>query len=271
MDSSETDRIAQFQRLHSSGCFVMPNPWDIGSARVLAAMGFPALATSSAGFAWTIGHADNAPAVTLDVTIDHLRAITGAVGLPINADFQGAFAIEPGRVATNVGLAVSTGVAGLSIEDFSGNPADPLLDLSLAVDRVRAARAAIDAVGPGVVLTARSEGFVWDRPDLGATIDRLVAYAEAGADCLYAPWLASLGDAAAIVRAVAPKPVNLLINRPFATVAQAADVGVRRISLGGMFAKTAWRGFLAAAREVAEQGTFTELDDLPDVNALFNP
>ena len=266
---ASADRIAEFRRLHESGCFVMPNPWDAGSARALALMGFRALASTSAGFAWSSGRPDNT--VGLDETLAHLRLITAAVDLPVNADLQNGYAAEPEGVAANVGLAVQTGVAGLSIEDFSGDPAEPLFDLDLAVERIRAAKAAIDASGLAVVLTARSEGFVWDRPDIDETVRRLTAYAEAGADCLYAPWLTSLDHVAAIVDAVAPKPVNLLIHTPFTTVARAAEIGVRRISVGGMLAKTAWRGFLAAAQEIAEEGTFTQFADLPDLNGLLSP
>lgn len=261
-------RIAEFRRLHESGCFVMPNPWDVGSARALAGMGFRALATTSAGFAWSAGHPDNS--IGREDTLAHLRVIAGAVDLPVNADFQGGFAADPEGVAASVGLAVQTGVAGLSIEDFSGDPADPLFEPELAVDRIRAARAAIDSSGTGVVLTARTEGFVWDRPDIDDAVRRLSAYAEAGADCLYAPWISSHEHVAAIVTAVAPKPVNLLVNKPFITLAEATALGVRRISVGGMLAKTAWRGFLAAATEIAEQGTFSAFADLPDLNTLLD-
>lgn len=247
----------------------MPNPWDVGSARALAGMGFPALATTSAGYAWTVGQPDNG--VGLDQTLAHLRAVAAAVDLPVNADFQNGHAAEPGEVAENVGLAVRTGVAGLSIEDFSGDPAEPLFEFSLAVERIRAARAAIDDSGTGIVLTARSEGFVWDRPDIGETIRRLIAYAEAGADCLYAPRISSLDHVSAIVAAVAPRPVNLLINAPFTTVAEAASLGVRRISVGGVLAKTAWRGFLDAAEEIARNGTFSRFVDLPNPDALLDP
>lgn len=266
---SDAGRTAAFRRLHESGCFVMPNPWDAGSARALASLGFPALATTSAGFAWSTGRPDNS--VGLDETLVHLRLIVNAVDLPVNADFQDGYALEPEAVATNVGLAVGTGVAGLSIEDFSGDPADPLIDPVLAVERIAAARAAIDATGTGVVLTARSEGFVWGRPDLPGTIRRLTAYAEAGADCVYAPWLTSVDQVSAIVSAVSPTPVNLLVNTPFTTLAEAASLGVRRISVGGMLAKTAWRGFLQAAREIRDEGTFTGFADLPDLNALLQP
>jgi 2-methylisocitrate lyase-like PEP mutase family enzyme len=261
------DRVAEFRRLHDSGCFVMPNPWDAGSARALAAMGFEALATTSSGFAWSTGRPDNS--VGLTDTLAHLRVVAAAVDLPVNADFQNGFAAEPEAVAANVGLAVRTGVAGLSIEDFSGDPGDPLFGFGLAVERIRAARAAIDDSGTGVLLTARSEGFVWDRPDLDETIRRLVAYAEAGADCLYAPFITSVDQVSAIVAAVSPKPVNLLIHTPFTTVAEAADLGVRRISVGGSLAKTAWRGFLDAAQEIADRGTFSRFVDLPDLNTLF--
>jgi 2-methylisocitrate lyase-like PEP mutase family enzyme len=247
----------------------MPNPWDAGSARALAGMGFKALATTSSGFAWTTGRPDNT--VGLTETLAHLSLITAAVDLPVNADFQNGFAAQPEGVAANVGLAVQTGVAGLSIEDFSGDPAEPLFDFGLAVERIRAARAAIDDSGTGVVLTARSEGFVWDRPDINETIRRLSAYADAGADCLYAPFITSLDHVSAIVAAVSPKPVNLLIHTPFATVADAARLGVRRISVGGMLAKAAWRGFLEAAEEIAEHGTFSQFVDLPNLNALLDP
>ena len=266
---ASADRTAAFRFLHETGCFVMPNPWDAGSARALAGMGFKALATTSAGFAWSVGQADNR--VGLDETLAHLRSIAAAVDLPVNADFQGGFAARPEELAVNVGLAVQTGVAGLSIEDFSGDPSAPLFELDLAVERIQAARAAIDESGAGVLLTARSEGFVWDRPDIDETIRRLRAYADAGADCLYAPWITSLDYVSAIVAAVSPKPVNLLIHTPFTTVAEAARIGVRRISVGGMLAKTAWRGFLAAAKEISEEGTFSRFGDLPNLNALFGP
>jgi 2-methylisocitrate lyase-like PEP mutase family enzyme len=265
--NDEHDAVATFRRLHETGCFVMPNPWDLGSARALEQLGFKALATTSAGFAWTLGRADNQ--ATRDEALEHLRLVAGAVQVPVNADFEGGYAVDPEGVADNVGLAARTGIAGLSIEDSSGDPAAPLFDFGLAVERVAAARAAIDETGTGVVLTGRSEGFVVGRPDLDETIRRLRAYADAGADCLYAPRLSNLEEAAAIVDAVAPKPVNLLINAPFATVEQAAGVGVRRISVGGTLARTAWRGFLGAAREIAEEGTFACFEGLPDVDGLL--
>lgn len=261
------DRIREFHRLHAEGCFVMPNPWDAGSARALEQLGFPALATTSAGFAWTLGRADNG--VNVVEVLGHLRQVVEAVGVPVNADFEGGYAVEPDHVAENVTLAVGTGIAGLSIEDSSGDPDQPLFAFDLSVARIAAARRAIDASGTGVLLTGRSEGFVVGRPDLDETIRRLQAYAEAGADCLYAPRLESLDQVAAVVSAVAPKPVNLLINAPFTAVAEAAGLGVRRISVGGTLARAAWGGFLGAAREIAEGGTFTGFQDLPNVDALM--
>lgn len=259
-------RRAEFRRLHESGCFVMPNPWDVGSARALQSLGFPALATTSAGFAWTKGRPDNG--VNLEEMLEHLAAIAAAVKVPVNADFEGGFAIAPQDVAGNVLRAVRTGIAGLSIEDSSRDPAAPLLDFALSVERVAAARAAIDESGSDVVLTARSEGFVVGRPDLDETVGRLRAYAEAGADCLYAPRISTIEQIVTVVAAVAPKPVNLLINAPFITVARAAELGVRRISVGGTLARTAWGGFLTAAQEIAEHGTFTSFQGLPDVDGL---
>jgi 2-methylisocitrate lyase-like PEP mutase family enzyme len=265
--SEHRDRVAAFHRLHEAGCFVMPNPWDAGSARALEQMGFDALATTSAGFAWTSGHADDH--VTLDQALEHLRDVAKAVTVPVNADFQGAYAVDPQQVGENIKLATATGVAGLSIEDSSGDEAEPLFEFDLAVERVGAARRAIDESCTGIVLTGRSEGFVCGRPDIDETIRRLRAYAEAGADCLYAPRITSIEHITAVVAAVSPKPVNLLINAPFLTVAEAADLGVRRISVGGTLARTAWAGFLQAAEEIAEHGSFSRFDALPDVDALF--
>jgi 2-methylisocitrate lyase-like PEP mutase family enzyme len=262
------DRIADFHRLHSSGCFVMPNPWDVGSARALEQMGFAALATTSAGLAWSLGRADNQ--VTLDEALEHLRSIADAVQVPVNADFRDGFAVDPQHVAANVTLAAETGIAGLSIEDSSGDNQDSLFEFELAVERVHAARQAIDESGTGIVLTGRSEGFVCGRPDIEETIRRLRGYAEAGADCLYAPRIDNLEHVAAIVSAVSPKPVNLLINAPFTTVGQAAALGVRRISVGGTLARTAWGTFLQAAREIADAGTFSRFEHLPDVEQLFS-
>ena len=265
--SLHDERVAEFHRLHSSGCFVMPSPWDVGSALALEQMGFRALATTSAGFAWTLGRADRG--VGLEETLEHLRAVVDAVSLPVNADFEGGYAVDPEQVSANVKRAVATGIAGLSIEDSTGDAADPLFSLELAVERVRAARAAIDETGTGVVLTGRSEGFVVGRPDIDDTIRRLRAYAEVGADCLYAPRIDTVEHVSAIVAAVAPKPVNLLIHSPFITAVEAAALGVRRISVGGTLARVAWLSFRQAALEIAEAGTFTHFNDLPNPDALF--
>jgi len=255
--SNAADRRRAFRELHQSGCFVIPNPWDAGSARLLEQLGFKALATTSSGFAWTLGKRDNT--VTLAEALAHLQLVANAVDVPVNADFEGGFAIEPAAVAANVAAATETGVAGLSIEDSTGDDAEPLFDFALAVERIRAARRAIDESRTGVLLTGRSEGFIAGRPDIAETIRRLSAYAEAGADCLYAPGIHKMEDIAAVVKAVAPKPVNLLVGSDFTTVAEAAALGVRRISVGGALARAAWTGFLAAAKEIATQGTFTGL------------
>jgi 2-methylisocitrate lyase-like PEP mutase family enzyme len=260
-------KVVAFHRLHAAGCFVMPNPWDVGSAVALERMGFEALATTSAGHAWTLARPDNG--VRRDEALEHLRQIAGAVGVPVNADFEGGFAADPEEVAANVKLAAATGIAGLSIEDSTDDAGEPLFSFELAVERIRAAREAIDESGTGVLLTGRSEGFVVGRPDLEETIRRLRAYAEAGADCLYAPRIETADEISAIVAAVAPKPVNLLANAPFVTVAEAASLGVRRVSTGGTLARTAWAGFLAAAQEIASEGTFTRFVDLPSLDAIF--
>jgi methylisocitrate lyase len=251
------DRCRIFHELHEKGCFILPNPWDRGSAHVLAQLGFKALATTSAGFAWSAGHADNR--VSVEATLQHLRDMSQAVDVPINADFGNGFANAPEDVAVHVREATTTGIAGLSIEDSTGDPAKPLFDFTLAVERIRAARRAIDEIGSAVLLTARSEGFIAGRPDLHETIRRLTAFADAGADCLYAPGLRAMGDITAVVAAVAPKPVNVLVSSDFTTAAELANAGVRRISVGGALARSAWTGFLLAAREIAEHGTFTSL------------
>jgi methylisocitrate lyase len=268
--ASSTDSRGIFRRLHESGCFVMPNPWDVGSARVLEQLGFPALATTSSGLAWSLGRRDNN--VSMNETIAHLRAMAEAVEVPVNADFENGFATKPTDVAGNVKLATTTGIAGLSIEDSTGNDADPLFELTLSVDRITAARRAIDESGTGILLTARSEGFIVGRPDLAETIRRLTAYAKAGADCLYAPGLSSTKDVAAVVQALAPKPVNVLVSTDFTTVAELANLGVRRISVGGALARAAWGSFLYAASEIAEHGTFARLSagvPFPVLNRRF--
>jgi len=265
--SSQREQVEAFHRLHAEGCFVLPNPWDVGTAVALEQMGFKALATTSAGHAWSLARTDNG--VRRDEALEHLRQIADAVDVPVNADFEHGFARDPDGVAVNVKLAAATGIAGLSIEDSTGDPGEPLYPFELAVERMRAARQAIDESGTGVLLTGRSEGFVVGRPDLEETIRRLQAYAEAGADCLYAPRIETAEQVSAVVAAVAPKPVNLLASAPFITVAEAADLGVRRVSVGGTLARTAWAGFLAAAAEIATEGTFSHFVDLPNVDEVF--
>ena len=243
---------ARFRALHQSGCFVIPNPWDIGSARLLQHLGFEALASTSSGHAWSRGRADYA--MTRDETLAHLAALSAAVDLPVNADFEYGFAVRPEDVAANVKLAVATGVAGLSIEDT--RPDGGLHDLPLAVERVRAARAAIG--DEDVILVARTEIMLTDGDAITSAIGKLVAFAEAGADCLYAPGARRKEDITAIVRAVAPKPVNVLMHGPGLTVAELADLGVRRISVGGALARVAWGAVLAAAEKM-RAGSFEGL------------
>ena len=251
------ERVRRFRQLHEAGCFVIPNPWDIGSAHVLVGLGFPALATTSSGFAWSQGRRDAQS--SLEQTLAHFRALAESVPVPVNGDFRDGFATESEEVRAHVVLAVKTGIAGISIEDSTGDPSRPLFDFPLAVERIRAARRAIDESGTGVLLTGRSEGFIAGLPDLGETIRRLVAYAEAGAECLYAPGIRTRDDVRAVVEAVAPRPVNALVYSDFTTVAEMADAGARRISVGGALARAAWTGFLQAAREIAERGTFSSL------------
>src|SRR6266702_1152071 len=217
MSADAADRCRAFRRLHESGCFVIPNPWDLGSARLLARLGFPALATTSSGFAWSLGRPDNC--VLLEEALDHMRSIARGVEVPVNADFEGGFAGAPAEVGANVAAATATGIAGLSIEDSTGDASRPLFEFARAVERIKAARRAIDDSGTGVLLTARTEGFIVGRPDLDETLRRLNAYAEAGADCLYAPGIRARADIVAVVKEVAPKPVNVLVGSDFATVA----------------------------------------------------
>jgi 2-methylisocitrate lyase-like PEP mutase family enzyme len=257
---SIADKRREFRRLHQSGCFVIPNPWDIGTTRYLQSLGFKALATTSAGFAFSRGLPDGA--VTGDATLAQIAEIAAAADVPVNADFEGGYAHAPDGVAESVRLCVETGMAGLSIEDWTGDKARPLYDFDLAVARVRAARAAIDKAGGKVVFTARSEGFIRERPDLDETIRRLKAYSQAGADCLYAPGLSTREEVSAVVEAVAPKPVNVLMGGPSAlTVHDLERLGARRISIGGALSRAAWGGFMRAAREIAEAGSFNAFGD----------
>jgi 2-methylisocitrate lyase-like PEP mutase family enzyme len=254
------DKRATFKRLHESGCFVIPNPWDVGTARFLQGMGFKARATTSAGFAWSRGAPDGG--VTREAMLAHIAELSAAVDVPVNADFEGGFAHEPEGVAESVRLCVGTGVSGLSIEDYTGDKDKPLYDLEAAVARMRAARAAIDKAGGGVLLTGRSEGFIRGLPDLDEAIRRLKAYADAGADCLYAPGITTREQIAAVVKAVAPKPVNLLMGGPGdLTVADITALGVRRISVGGALARAAWGGFIRTAKLIRDSGSFKGFAD----------
>lgn len=267
--------VARFHALHSSGCFVLPNPWDLGTAIYLERLGFQALATTSAGFAFSRGLPDSAAAVPRELMLEHFREVVAATSLPVNADFQNGYADEPEGVAESVALCVATGVAGLSIEDNTENSAAPLYEFDLAVERIKAARAAIDASGIPVVLTARCEAWLVGQSNpLPVSLERLVAFAEAGADCLYAPGVSKPAEIEAIVKAVAPKPVNVLVsswNREL-TVSQLTDLGVRRISVGSAFASVAWGAFMRASRSILENGSFETFADaapFSEVNDLF--
>jgi 2-methylisocitrate lyase-like PEP mutase family enzyme len=267
-------RREAFRRLHESGCFVIPNPWDRGTARYLQHLGFPALATTSAGLAFSLGLPDADWAVSRDVALRNIREIVEAVELPVNADFESGYADEPERVAESVRLCVETGVAGLSIEDATGDSNRPLYELPLAVERIRAARAAIDASGSGVLLTGRAECYLVGHPEpLEESIRRLTAYAEAGADVLYAPGPRSREDITAIVSALQPKPVNVLMSANVGLrVSDLAEMGVRRVSVGSSLARAAWTGFLAAARGIAYEGSFAGFDGTTpyaELNAFF--
>jgi len=268
---SIADKRRTFRNLHASGCFVIPNPWDLGSARYLQGLGFKALATTSSGFAWSQGHADNA--ITRDMALAHLREMVAATDVPVNADFESGFARDAAGVAESVRLAVETGVAGLSIEDSTGDQAKPLFDLDEAAQRMRAARGAIDAAGGDTLLVGRAECFLVGQPDLDETIRRLKAYSDAGADCLYAPGLRTPEQISAVVAAIAPKPFNLLVGSASKlTVAEIAALGVRRVSVGGALARSAWGGFIRSAKALAEHGSFGGFADAApggELNAFF--
>ncbi len=269
---STDDKRDVFRRLHAAGCFVIPNPWNVGTARYLQSLGFKALATTSSGYAHAQGLSDGA--VSRDMVLAHARDIAAVTDVPVNCDFENGYADDPAEVAENVRLCVNTGVAGLSIEDYTGNEDSTLYEFDLAVRRVRAAREAIDGAGGGVTFTARTEGFIRKRPDLDETVRRLKAFADAGADCLYAPGIKTREQIETVVRAVAPRPVNLLIGTPLGfTVQDAAAMGVRRISVGGTLARVAMHAFLKSAREIAEQGTFDSFTGVvtnAELNAFFN-
>jgi 2-methylisocitrate lyase-like PEP mutase family enzyme len=268
---SVADKRRAFRALHQNGCFVIPNPWNVGTARYLEGLGFKALATTSAGYAHAQGHADGD--VTLDAVLTHCRELVGATHLPVNADFEGGFAHDPDGVAANVSRCIDTGVAGLSIEDFTGDEAEPLYTFDVAVARVKAARAAVDKAGGDVVLTARTEGFIHGRPDLDEAIRRLKEFSDAGADCLYAPGIKTREHIQAIVEAVAPKPVNFLNSNAFGfTVADLAALGVRRISVGGTLARVAMGAFIRSAKQIANEGIFDSFAGVianADLNAIF--
>jgi len=265
-------RRSAFRKLHESGCFVIPNPWDAGSARYLQHLGFKALATTSGGFAFSLGLPD--AAVPRDAMLRNIADIVAAVDVPVNADFESGYAPDPEGVAANVRLCVDTGVAGLSIEDSTGDSANPLFDLPLAVDRIRAARAAIDASATGVLLTARAECYLVNYPDpFRESLRRLHAYAEAGADVLYAPGLHQPADIKTFIAELNPKPVNIIMSRNTGlTVTALADLGVRRISVGSSLSRAAWTGFMHAAETIAKEGSFSGFDGLvpyADLNNLF--
>ncbi|MFT0549048.1 isocitrate lyase/PEP mutase family protein [Allopusillimonas ginsengisoli] len=271
MSLTVQQKRAAFKALHTKGCFLLPNPWDIGSALYLQSLGFQALASTSSGFAWSQGRPDGE--VPLAGVLAHLHALVEATDLPVNADFEDGHAVDAEGVARNVRMAVDTGVAGLSIEDSTGNPDAPLRDILDAVDRMRAARAAIDSAGGDTLLVGRAENFIVGRPDLPDTIARLKAYSEAGADCLYAPGIHSREQIIAIVRAVAPKPVNLLVGSVSdLTLQDITALGVRRVSVGGGLARAAWGGMQKAARILAQEGRFDGFADAApysELNAVF--
>ncbi|RQO60139.1 2-methylisocitrate lyase [Variovorax sp. KBW07] len=273
MTRTVAQKRADFRALHEQGCFVIPNPWDTGSARYLEGLGFKALATTSSGFAWSRGHADGA--LSRDAILDHLRELVAATDLPVNADFENGFAADAQGVAESVRLAVETGVAGLSIEDSTGRADDPLFSIDVAVERMRAARKAIDASGADVLLVGRAENFFAGRPDIDDAIARLKAYANAGADCLYAPGIKTREHIAAVVAAAGGKPVNLLVGATSdLTMKDIAGLGVRRVSVGGALARAAWGGFLRAARTLADEGRFDGFADAAagtELNAFFRP
>lgn len=270
--ASVSEKRAAFHALHKSGCFVIPNPWDIGSARWLQGLGFKALASTSSGFAWSKGFADNR--VTRDMVLAHLSDLVAATDVPINADFEGGYAHDAAGVFESVKLAVATGVAGISIEDSTGDKGKPLYDIDTAVARLKAARKAIDETGGDTLLVGRAENFFAGVPDLDDTIARLKAYSNAGADCLYSPGVKTPEQIAAVVKAVAPKPFNLLIGNAIGiTVKDAEKLGVRRISVGGALARSAWGGFLRAMKEITEEGCFDEFSNAAsgaELNKFFN-
>ena len=272
-NDSQLTAITRFTDLHRSGCFLLPNPWDAGTAVYLEHLGFEAVATTSAGFAFSRGLPDSVSVLSRDMMLAHIKEVADATTLPVNADFQNGYADEPEDVATSVTLCVATGVAGLSIEDSTGDEATPLYDFELAVKRIQAARKAIDETGVPVLLTGRCEAWLVGHPDpTRVALERLVAFAEAGADCLYAPGASDPKDIEAIVRAVSPKPVNVLVSSSNSelSLSQLTDLGVRRISVGGALARVAWGAFIRAASSIKATGTFESFDDAAPFNDLQN-
>lgn len=275
-NASQLAAVTRFRAMHESGCFLLPNPWDVGTAVYLHHLGFEALATTSAGVAFSRGRPDATPALPLEEMLAHIREVVAATPLPVNADFQSGYADEPEGVATNVTLCLGTGVAGLSIEDNTGDMASPLYETGLAIARIRAAREAIDGSGIPVVLTGRCEAWLVGQPDpFRVALERLVAYAEAGADCLYAPGVREPDEIAAIVKAVSPKPVNVLMHGPseILSVPRLADLGVRRISVGSALARVAWGAFIHAAQSIKSTGTFDSFADaasFAEINDVFS-
>ncbi len=275
-NTKQASRIAIFHALHASGCFVIPNPWDGGSAKILHHLGFKALATTSAGYAFTCGLPDDPAALSLEGVLGNIKEIVEATPLPVNADFQAGYANDLDGLAENVKLCIQTGVAGLSIEDATGDTAKPLFERKVAIERVRTARAAIDATGSGVLLTARCEAWLVNYPDCErVALDRLVAYAEAGADCLYAPRVQDLEAISRIVKAVAPKPVNVLVSAPGPglNLKQLTDLGVRRISVGSALSRVAFGAFMRAAESILETGEFDTLGGaapFSELNEIFS-
>jgi len=266
MPTTEEKR-ATFRKMHESGCFAIPNPWDIGTAKYLQHLGFKAIATTSAGFAFSRGLPDGS--VKRDDMIAHIRELVEATDIPVNADFENGYADEPNWCAENARLCAETGVAGLSIEDAADRKESPIYDVAHAVERIHAVREALH--GSGVVLVGRAEGFLVGRENIDQVIKRLVAYSEAGADCLYAPGFKDRDSNKAIIEAVAPKPVNVLIGGPGGlTMHDAAELGARRVSVGGAFARAAWGGFIRSAKELLEKGTFDELKNAASYADLQN-
>ncbi len=269
--TNQSVAIEKFRALHESGCFVLPNPWDAGTAVYLQHLGFDAVATTSAGFAFSRALPDAVSAVPVDLVLAHVREIVEATTLPVNADFQNCYADDPEGVGANVARCIATGVAGLSVEDATGDDSSPLYDFDLALDRVKAARSAIDASGIPALLTARCEAWLVGDPDpLRTSLKRLIAFAGAGAECLYAPGVTKPDEIAAIVKAVAPKPVNVLVstNNCDFTVSQLADLGVRRVSVGAALARVAWGAFIGSARDIKETGSFKTFADAAPFNEL---